>query len=125
MRDSKPDRLLMNPARTVTRVGRWLVSGPPLLYLLVFFAAPALIMVLASFRTPGEFGGLAPLIENGKPDLNLESYARFFTDSIYAQIFAKSVWYALLTTFFCLLLAYPLATLIAKSGKKHRDLLLL
>ena len=107
------------------RLGRWLVSGPPLLYLLVFFAAPALIMVLASFRTPGDFGGLAPLIEEGKVDLNLDSYTRFFTESVYAQIFVKSVWYALLTTLFCLMLAYPLAALIARSAKKHRDLLLL
>ncbi len=112
-------------ARPEARLGKWLVSGLPLLYLIAFFAIPALIMVLASFRTPGEFGGLSPLVENGKIDLNLESYSRFFTDSIYAQIFAKSVWYALLTTFFCLLLAYPLAALVAKSGKKHRDLLLL
>src|SRR6266702_2824108 len=112
-------------ARPEARLGKWLVSGPPLLYLIAFFAIPALIMVLASFRTPGEFGGLSPLVENGKINLNLESYSRFFTDSIYAQIFAKSVWYALLTTLFCLLLAYPLATLIAKSAKRHRDLLLL
>jgi spermidine/putrescine transport system permease protein len=107
------------------RFGRWLVSGPPVLYLLVFFAAPALIMTLASFRTPGDFGGLAPLIEDGRLDLNLDSYARFFTESVYAQIFVKSVGYALLTTLFCLLLAYPLAALIARSAKKHRDLLLL
>ena len=111
--------------RARARLGRWLVSGPPVLYLLAFFAAPALIMVLASFRTPGDFGGLAPLIDNGRLDLNLDSYARFFTESVYAQIFVKSVWYALLTTLFCLLLAYPLAALIARSGKKHRDLLLL
>jgi spermidine/putrescine transport system permease protein len=107
-------------------VGKWLVSGPPILYLLVFFAIPALIMVLASFRTPGEFGGLAPLIdEAGKPDLNVESYVRFFTEPVYAQIFVKSLVYALLTTLICLLIAYPLATLIARSPKKHRDLLLL
>lgn len=112
-------------ARSEGRLGKWLVIGAPLAYLLVFFAAPALIMVLASFRSPAEFGGLSPLFEDGKIDLTLEAYARFFTDAIYAQIFLKSVWYALLTTLFCLLLAYPLATLIAKSAKKHRDLLLL
>ena len=84
------------PARTSGRLGKWLVSGPPLLYLLVFFAIPTLIMVLASFRTPGEFGGLAPLVdEAGSVDLNLESYARFFTEPVYAQVFLKSVWYAL------------------------------
>ena len=107
-------------------LGRWLVSGPPFLYLVIFFAVPTLIMVLASFRSPGDFGGLAPLVdETGKIDLNLASYARFFSESVYAQVFLKSVVYALLTTFFCLLLAYPLATLIARSAKKHRDLLLL
>ena len=96
------------------------------LYLLVFFAIPALIMVLASFRTPGEFGGLAPLAdEAGKLDLNLESYARFFTESVYPQMFIKSAWYAALTTLLCLLLAYPLAALIARSPKSYRDLLLL
>src|SRR5437867_5628390 len=110
---------------TTTTLGKWLVSTPPLAYLLLFLAIPALIMVLASFRTPGEFGGLAPFIEEGKLDLNVESYTRFFTESVYAKIFLKSVWYALLTTLFCLALAYPLATLIAKSGKRHRDLLLL
>ena len=105
---------------------KWLVSGPPIVYLLLFFAIPALIMVLASFRTPGEFGGLAPLIdEAGKPDLNVDSYVRFFTEPVYAQIFVKSFVYALLTTLICLLIAYPLAALIARSPKKHRDLLLL
>jgi len=112
--------------RVPERLGKWLVSGPPLAYLLVFFAVPTLIMVLASFRTPGEFGGLAPLVgEDGRLDLNLESYTRFFTDSIYAEIFVKSLWYALLTTLLCLALAYPLAALIANSPKKYRDLLLL
>jgi spermidine/putrescine transport system permease protein len=117
----------MNQAmRRTGTLGKWLVSGPPIVYLLLFFAIPALIMVLASFRTPGEFGGLAPLIdEAGKPDLNVESYVRFFTEPVYAQIFVKSFVYALLTTLICLLIAYPLAALIARSPKKHRDLLLL
>ena len=112
-------------AATRSGAGRWLVSGPPLLYLILFFAVPSLIMVLASFRTPGEFGGLAPLVEEGRIDLNLDSYARFFSESIYAEIFAKSVGYALTTTLFCLALAYPLAALIARSHKRYRDLLLL
>ena len=112
--------------RRTGTLGKWLVSGPPIVYLLLFFAIPALIMVLASFRTPGEFGGLAPLVdEAGKPDLNVESYVRFFTEPVYAQIFVKSFVYALLTTLICLLIAYPLAALIARSPKKHRDLLLL
>ena len=112
-------------APKLARVGRWLVSGPPLAYLLMFFAIPSLIMVLASLRTPGEFGGLAPLVEDGKLDLNFDSYARFFSESIYAEIFVKSVWYALATTLLCLALAYPLAALITRSPRRYRDLLLL
>ena len=111
--------------RKARNLGQWLVSGPPILYLVVFFAIPSLIMVLASFRTPGEFGGLAPLYEEGHVDLNLESYARFFSEGIYALIFVKSVIYALVTTLGCLALAYPLAVLIARSPKRYRDLLLL
>jgi len=112
--------------RRAEMLGKWLVSGPPLLYLLLFFAIPTLIMVLASFRTPGEFGGLAPLVdESGVLDLNVDSYARFLTETVYAQVFLKSVWYAVLTTLFCLVLGYPLAALVASSAKKHRNLLLL
>jgi spermidine/putrescine transport system permease protein len=114
------------PVRNTETLGKWLVSGPPLLYLLLFFAIPTLIMVLASFRTPGEFGGLAPLVdETGGIDLNVDSYARFFTESVYAQVFLQSVWYALLTTLACLALGYPLAALVAGSTKKYRNLLLL
>src|SRR5215471_1634498 len=114
------------PARASTRLGKWSVVGPPLVYLLVFFAAPTLIMVLASFRTPGEFGGLAPLVdETGHLDLNIDSYTRLATEPVYWEVFLKSVGYALLTTLACLLLAYPLASLIAKSAAKHRNLLLL
>jgi len=114
------------PAGREGRWGRWFVIGPPLLYLVVLFAIPTLIMVLASFRTPGEFGGLAPLVdESGKLDLNLDSYIRFFTESVYAAVFLKSIIYALVTTLLCLLIAYPLAALIAQSPKKYRDLLLL
>jgi spermidine/putrescine transport system permease protein len=107
-------------------LGKWLVAGPPLLYLVVFFAMPALIMVLASFRTPADFGGLAPLVdEAGTLDLNVDSYLRFFTETVYLRVFVKSAWYATLTTLTCLVLAYPLASLIARSARKYRDLLLL
>jgi spermidine/putrescine transport system permease protein len=95
-------------------------------YLLVFFAAPTLIMVLASFRSPAEFGGLAPLVDDaGKLDLNVDSYVRFVSEPVFMRVFVKSAGYATLTTLLCLVLAYPLATLIANSSRKYRDLLLL
>jgi spermidine/putrescine transport system permease protein len=111
------------------RLHKWLISGPPLAYLLVFFAIPVLIMVVASFRNPGEFGGLTPLFfedEGGSHiDLTAENYVRFFSDFLYTQLFIKSFAYAAITTLVCLVIAYPLSMLIARSPKRHRDLLVL
>jgi spermidine/putrescine transport system permease protein len=107
---------------------QWLVSGPPVVFLFVFFALPSLIMVLASFRYPGEFGGLAPLMAIAPADeagLTIENYRIFFGDWIYAEIFLKSFGVAALTTAVCLVMAYPLALLIARSPGRYRDLMIL
>lgn len=104
---------------------RWLVSLPPTLFLLLFFLAPALLMVLASFQHPGEFGGLAPWLLNGQLNLTLETYHFFFSDWIYAEVFLRSFLVASATTLLCLLLAYPLALTIARSSARQRDLLVL
>jgi spermidine/putrescine transport system permease protein len=85
-------------------------------------------MVIASFRFPGEFGGLAPFVarEPGEEaGLTTENYAIFFSDRIYAQIFAKSFVVAAIATLACLVMAYPLALLIARGPKRHRDLMVL
>jgi len=111
------------------RLSKWLISGPPLLYLLVLFAIPTLIMVVASFRYPGEFGGLAPMAYRDETGLHLdvtvENYTRFFSDWLYTELFLKSLGYAALTTLLCLVSAYPLALLVARSPRGQRELLVL
>ncbi|MES2024656.1 MAG: ABC transporter permease [Pseudomonadota bacterium] len=115
-----------NAAGSKTGLARWLISGPPLLYLLFFFAVPTLIMAFAAFRFPGDYGGLAPLFdESGALDLTLESFTPFFTDFVYTAIFLKSFMFAIITTLVCLTMAYPLALLIARSPQKWRNLLVL
>ena len=107
-------------------LARWLISGPPLLYLIFFFAVPTLIMAFAAFRYPGDYGGLAPLFDDtGALDLTLESFTPFFSDFVYTAIFLKSLLFAITTTLVCLLMAYPLALLIARSPQKWRNLLVL
>lgn len=115
-------------------LAKWFVSLPPMLFLLVFFVAPSLIMIVTSFRFPGEFGGLAPLSppETIAADtasdlygLTLETYRFFFSDTLYAEIFLKSFLVATASTLICLVLAYPLALLIARSDKRHRNLMIL
>lgn len=107
---------------------KWLVGGPPMLFLLFMVAAPAVITVLASFRYPGEFGGLAPLSSSDPQILHgvtFETYRFFFSDFIYAEVFLKSFLFALATTLLCLFIAYPLAMLIARSPHKTRDRMVL
>jgi spermidine/putrescine transport system permease protein len=99
---------------------KWVVTLPPTLFLLAFFLLPALIVVAASFREPGEFGGLAPW-----PAHSLDAYRFLFGDVVYAEIFARSFLVALLTTLLCIVAAYPLAWLIARSPARRRDLLVL
>jgi spermidine/putrescine transport system permease protein len=110
------------------RLAAWTMAAPPFLFLLVFFALPSLIMVVASLRYPGEFGGLAPLIAarpGEEAGLTVENYRFFFGDWIYFQIFLKSFGVAAATTLICLIMAYPVALLIARSPKRYRDLMTL
>lgn len=123
-----------------TSLARWIISGPPLLYLLIFFAVPSLILGFAAFRYPGEYGGLLSLWEtdpdtgetlfhltweNWRDFFTLENFTRIFEETTYLELFLTSFLYALTATFFCLVLAYPVAWLIARSEKKYRNILIL
>jgi spermidine/putrescine transport system permease protein len=99
-----------------------------LLFLMLLVAIPGVIMVFASFRYPGELGGLAPLASTDPQTLHgltTETYRFFFGDFIYAEVFIKSFAMALATTLICLVMAYPLALLIARSPKQSRNLMML
>ena len=99
---------------------KWAVTLPPTLFLLAFFLVPALIVVVAGFRETGDFGGLAPW-----PQVSLDAYRFLLGDVIYLEVFARSFLVAALTTLICIVLAYPLAWLIARSPKQRRDVLVL
>lgn len=121
---------MIRDSTKANHAAKWLVSGPPLLFLLVFFVAPSIIMLFTSFRFPGEFGGLAPIAAsaeaaNGEYGLTLETYQFFFSDILYAEIFLKSFGVAAASTLICLIMAYPLALLIARSEKRFRNLMVL
>ncbi|MEF3062835.1 ABC transporter permease [Ralstonia solanacearum] len=119
---------------------RYVAWGLPTLYLLALVAVPTAIMLVAAFRLPGESGGLVPFFssEGGhialtdaarsgqwRDLLTLENVAVLFSNPIYALLFLKSAAYAVLTTLICLAAAYPLAWLIANSGQRWRNVLLL
>ncbi len=113
------------------RTDRWrlLLVGLPALALVVLFVAPTLIMAVATFQYPDDFGGLAPLWESTAEglqfNLSLENYQRVAQDLVYLGVFARSLGYAALVTVICAALAFPLALAIAGAPARWRDLLLL
>jgi spermidine/putrescine transport system permease protein len=117
------------PLSRTDRFVRQALKLPPLLFLLAFLAAPAAIMLLASFRHPGEFGGLAPFWHaagmTGPQGLTADAYRFLFGQPVFLHIFARSLLVASATTAICLALAYPLAYLIARQARRRRDLMVL
>ena len=120
----------MMPAAS-SRTDRWrlLLVGLPALALVILFVAPTLIMAVATFQYPDDFGGLAPLWESTAEglqfNLSLENYQRVAEDLVYLGVFARSLGYAALVTLICAVLAFPLALAIAGAPARWRDLLLL
>jgi spermidine/putrescine transport system permease protein len=106
---------------------KWVLSLPPTLYLIFFFLIPTLLMGLIAFRQPGDYGGVAPLINQHNHSLNLtfDSFSYAFSNGFIWKLFFRSMLFSIITTLICLLIGYPLALMIARSAKKWRDILLL
>lgn len=86
-----------------------------LVVLVVFFLLPLLIMLLISFAQRGTYGGIKPI-----PDLWqyitsfdwVSNYLRSL-EPLYLEIYARSLWMAVVTTVLCLLIGYPIAYYIS------------
>lgn len=83
---------------------------PAILWLLLFFLLPVLIVLAISLLTPTSNG------RGGQLPFTLDSYASafdFFKERpIYSPIILRSIWISLLTTVVCLLIGYPLSFFI-------------
>ena len=106
------------PQRSGRRVTAYLLLLPGGLWLLLFFAVPLVSLLAASLYDPNGS------IENG---FSMTWHWQNFSDTMadYWRPFGRSLWYALLTTAFCLLLGYPLAYLIAFRAGRWRNLIMI
>jgi spermidine/putrescine transport system permease protein len=98
------------------------LTSPAALWLLIFFIAPLVMVLLVSFGERGDAGQVVY-------SWTLKNYARFFGKVgdryLYVQIFIRSLGIALLNTVLCLLVGYPLAYFIARQAPRRRNVLLL
>lgn len=90
---------------------------PSAFWLLVFFTAPLLIVLVYSFLKRGPYGQVEWV-------WNPQNYVRFF-DPLYLAIFARSFRVAAITTLLSFLFGYPLAYFIARRPARWRNSLIL
>ena len=95
----------------------WVFSVPPTLWLFGFFLAPLALVWILSF---GEKVGIVDVAITW----TFDNYSRAL-QPIYLQIFAKSFWFAGITTLICLVIAFPVALAISFAPARLRPVLLL
>ena len=100
-----------------SRLAFWTTLLPPTLWVVVFFLVPLGIVWGYSF---GRNKGLTGVTVTG----TFDNYLRAF-EPLYLQIFAKSIFYAGLTTLLCLIIGFPVALAIVFAGERARPWLLM
>lgn len=111
---------------------RWLVVVIPYLWLLLFFAAPFLIILKISlsdtaiamppylpvFEGPGMLGDFVR-------QLDLENYSFLLEDPLYLQSYLSSLRIAAISTVLLLLIGYPIALAMARAPNSLRPTLVM
>jgi spermidine/putrescine transport system permease protein len=96
-----------------SKKSEWLTTLPSLVWLLLFFAVPALIVLAFTFHTHTPNGGVGPWSLSTWRDL---------VDPDYPVIVWKTIRISFEVTLWCILLSLPCAYAIAKLPKKWRSI---
>ena len=115
--------------RLIDSLGRRFVIGVPMVFLLLVFALPFLVVFKISVsETDGvQFSELLTW-QDGllQVKLKFSNYLTiFFDDDLYLRAYLSSLWFAALTTVICLLIGYPFAYFLARSRPDIRPALLM
>ena len=103
-----------------TRSSLWMectLSAPSVLWLLVFFLLPTLLVFSLAFRPTDPYGGVGE-------GWTLQTIAGLVNPS-YPPIIWRTFWLSALTTLVCLAVALPVAYAIARSSARYRSTWLL
>jgi spermidine/putrescine transport system permease protein len=83
---------------------------PARVWMGLFFAAPLVIVLVYSALTRGDYGGV-------EPPATWENFSRLL-DPLYGAILLRSFVIAVLATAICLMMGFPLALFISRSGRR-------
>ncbi|CRL44771.1 Putrescine transport system permease protein PotH [Sodalis glossinidius str. 'morsitans'] len=110
--------------------GRKMVILLPYLWLLLLFMLPFLIVFKISLaemaRAIPPYTDLINWLDGSLTiSLNLANFIQLLDDPLYIEAYLQSLQVAAVSTFFCLLLGYPMAWAVAHSWASTRNILLL
>lgn len=112
-------------ARRSDSMRRWWLLSPALAILLFAASGPLLIVVIYSFLTPGDYGGIEWEFST-QAWFNVVAMRDFFDEALswndaHLSIFWRSVKLSLLTTLCCFAFGFPTAYFIATRPPQQRD----
>ena len=92
------------------------MAYPYVAWITILIILPMLLIIAYAFTVEGTafFQG----------QFTLDNFARFFSDSVFLQVLIRSMRTAIITTIVCLLLGYPAAYAISRSGMSSTKLIL-
>ncbi len=93
------------------------LATPYIIWVVIMLALPMILIVFYSITEDG----------NGILDVSftLAEYKRFFTDPDFLLVLWRSIKIAVKTTIICVIIGYPVAYAISKTGDKTRNILVL
>ena len=119
----------MSDGATLTKRSRWLLLAPALAVLAFAASGPLLIVLIYSFLTPGDYGGV---VWSFSPDawFSVVLERDFFTEQLgfadaHLSIFWRSIKLSFLTAVLTFVFGFPTAYFIATRPKEKRDLWML
>lgn len=95
---------------------KWMFVLPIIFYVTFLIALPILYIAVISFFKSDSYGGMLHTI-------TFQNYTELF-DIVYLKIFIQSAFIAILTTFICLLIAYPFVIAVSHKSKKVQQILM-
>jgi putrescine transport system permease protein len=109
---------------------RWALISVPYAWMLLFFAIPFAIVLKISFAKAAmampPYSDLLVWANNSLTlVLNLDNYVYLLRDALYANAYLSSLRIAVIATFFCLLVGYPMAYAIARMNPSTRNVLIM
>jgi spermidine/putrescine transport system permease protein len=110
--------LFRRPLRVVTAGAGGVLLAPAGVWYAAFFVAPLGFILVFSFLTSADYGGIDYVF-------NLGNYPRLLRAPIYLRIFLNTMGMALSGTLLCLMVGYPLAYFLATRAGRWKNLFLI